>query len=410
MKLVLAIALRNLGRNPRRTLLTGGAIAFAVLFMEFAFSLQTGSFSAMVDSITRLATGHIQIQMPGYLENPRLRSTLEHANRLRSEAEALPGIQVAALRASSFALVSSTQERTYGAMIAGVEPARERILSTLPGMVASGRYIETGNEAVIGAALARNLGIGVGAELTVLGNAKDGGVAALVLPVVGIVESMQPEMDRTIVQVPLATFREAFGLGDEANAIVITVNDVDTAVEMATRLADAMQGEGVKVLAWNQLTPGVEQAIQLKRVSGNFMFALLVALVTFAVVNTFIMVVFERGQEFAMLLALGNRPRWIVSMLQLEAAALGLLGIAAGSCIAVAIVLWLAHVGIPIPGENAADVLAQFQMPTRMYPRLTLTPVIVACVVMLLATQLAAFFPALKVLRIEPTEALREAS
>lgn len=96
-------------------------------------------------------------------------------------------------------------------------------------------------------------------------------------------------------------------------------------------------------------------------------------------------------------------------MLQLEAAALALLGIAAGLVVAVALVLWLEGVGIPLP-EGAADALEQFQMPSRMHPTLTWAPVIVASVVMLLATQLAAFFPALKVLRIEPTEALRPAS
>lgn len=409
MMIAITIALRNLWRNPRRTLLNASGIGFAVLLMVFAYSMQTGTFSVMVDNLCRLSTGHVQIQVPGYQDDPRLRSTLVGVDALRRQVEKLPGVQVAALRASSFALVSSAEDRTFGAMVTGVEPARERIGSTLPRRVSTGRYIEDGSEAVIGSALGRNLGIGVGDELVVLGSAKQGGVAALVLEVVGIVETLQPEMDRTLVHVPMTVFREGFGLGDEAHAVVITGNDVDMAFAIADRVSETVGREGVTVLAWNELMPGVEEAIEFKRVGSNFMFALLVALVTFAVVNTFMMVVFERGQEFGMLLALGNRPRWIVSMLQLEAAALALLGIAAGLVVAVALVLWLEGVGIPLP-EGAADALEQFQMPSRMYPTLTWAPVIVASVVMLLATQLAAFFPALKVLRIEPTEALRPAS
>lgn len=408
--IVLTIALRNLWRNPRRTLLTAGGIGFAELILVFAHSMQSGSFSVMVDNISRISTGHIQIQVPGYLDNPRLRSTVHGAERLRERVEDIPGVQVAALRAASFALVSSAEERTYGAMITGVEPGRERVASTLPEMVRVGRYIEEGSECVIGAALGRNLGVGVGDELVVLGNAKDGGVAALVLNVVGIVETLQPELDRAIVHIPITAFREGFGLGDEANAVVITADDVGMVGAVAARVSAVVEGSGLRVLPWNELLAGVEQAIEVKRVGADFMFVLLAALVSFAVINTFIMVVFERSQEFGMLLALGNQPRRIVAMLQLEAGALAFVGVAVGGIVAAALVLWLERVGIPLPAQDAADLLAKFQLPSRIHPTLTWTPMIVGAVVMFLATQIAALVPALKVLRLEPTQALRQES
>ena len=59
---------------------------------------------------------------------------------------------------------------------------------------------------------------------------------------------------------------------------------------------------------WQQLLPEVEQGIELDRVSGQIFFYILLILVSFAVLNTFVMVIFERTREFGMLMALGSDP------------------------------------------------------------------------------------------------------
>ena len=146
--------------------------------------------------------------------------------------------------------------------------------------------------------------------------------------------------------------------------------------------------------------------MELKYVSVQFFFALIAIIVSFSVVNTFMMTVFERTPEFGMLMAVGMRPSAIMLQLLIEAFWLALLGISLGVAFSAALLLPLSATGIPLP-EASAQLLAQFNMPERMYPGFSLTSVWVASLIMLVGTQFAAIVPALRIRRMRPVEALR---
>jgi ABC-type lipoprotein release transport system permease subunit len=407
MKLLFAVAWRNLWRNPRRTGLSAGGIAFAILLLVFSMSLQSGSYSTMIDTATGLLSGHIQVQARGYLDNPRLRDTVENAAAVRGKVEAVAGVTGTAMRSSAFALVA-LEERAFAAQIVGVEPAREREITTLPERVRDGRYLGGGSarEAVIGSGLARNIGAALGSEIVILGTAMQGGVAAMVLEVVGIIESGMPELDRVLVQVRLSDFGEAFGLTDAVSMIVVRTEDVSRSRDVAVNIADVLDDDRLTVVPWNELVPELEQAIELDRVFGYFFYVLLAAMVVFSIVNTFIMTVFERTREFGTLMSIGGRPGFIVALLQLESLLLAILGTGVGLLLGAALTLYFAEVGIYL-GEAGAEIMRQFHMPERLHPSLNFTGVWLAPLLMLAATQFAALVPALRVRRLDPVEARR---
>ena len=398
------IAWRNLWRNKRRTWLTAGGIAFAILLVVFSMAAQSGSYEGMIDSAARLATGYIQIQHPDYQENPRLRSTLTEATPLMRSVAGVQGVTSVAPRAEGFALISAG-ERSYGAMVMGVDREAELGFSSLPSKLTHGNYLESSIDAFIGSALARNLGVSVGDELVVLGTAKQGGVAAMVFNVGGIFDTGQSILDRTILQVRLATLQDSFELGDEVHRLVVMTDDVGTSGEVVTRLRGALDGK-VRVLGWTELLPGMEQAIQLDRISANFMYWILMILVTLSIVNTFIMTVFERTREFGMLLSLGMRPGTIVMMLEMEAFSIWVVGAIVGLALSVAVIVPLGIVGIPLSGME--ELVRQYGMPDRLRPVLDLRAALTAPLVMGVGALLAALIPALRVRKLRPIEALRE--
>jgi putative ABC transport system permease protein len=399
---ITGIAWRNLWRNPRRTWLTAGGIAFAVWLLIVAASLQAGSFGTMVDNAARLGSGHLQLQHPAFLDDPRLEYLLPDGAALLAAADAEPGVAAALPRVQAFALVSAG-ERSFGAAVVGVDPAREAAHGSLPGLVAAGRYLERGGEAYLGTALARNLGVGPGDEVVFLGSARDGGVAAGVARVVGTFETGQGELDRGVLQITLDDFRNAWNLAPgELHAVVILAHSAADTERIATRLA----GPGHATRTWETLMPEARQTIELKALGARFMFALVAVIVTFSVVNTFVMTVFERTREFGMLMALGMRPGAIVLQLRLEALWLALLGISLGIAAAGIVVAVLAAIGLPLPAD-AAGVLARFNLPERMYPRFATESLGVASVSMLIAAQIAVWIPTRRIRRLRPVEALR---
>jgi len=396
------VAWRNIMRTKRRTWLTASGIAFAILLLTFVRSLQVGAFIGAVDNSARIMLGHIQLQHPDYEDDPMIENSIHGINEIIADVESRPGVEIVSARAQSFALTSSG-ERSFGAQIIGVQYEKEAIWSSLTRMQPAGRYIEGPGEAFIGSALARNLGIELGDELVILGTAIEGGVAALVAEVVGTYTSGQPELDRAIVQVPLQDFQNAWTLAqDEAHSIIVIADSVAISERLAPRLGRA----NVRSLGWRELQPELLQMMEMKLIGANVLFVLIAIIVIFSVVNSFMMIIFDRTPEFGMLMAVGMRPHHIIIQLQIEALLVCLLGIFLGLIITAVGVGYLSKTGIPMPPQTD-ELFKSMAMPDRMYPQFSASAVYIAVPVMLLGTQLAALIPGLRLRRMHAVEALR---
>ncbi len=400
-----AIAWRNLWRNRRRTLLSVSAIAFSVALLTFSMAMQAGTYQTMIDNATRLLDGHLQIQRRGYRDDPRIENAIHDMADRVAAVRATAGVTVATPRIAAFALVSG-DERSYGAQLLGVDPAGERALSSLPHMLAEGRYLVSGAEAYAGQVLARNLGVSVGEQIVVLGTTSNGGVAALTATLVGTFASGIAELDRQLIEVSIATVADAFEMPDAAHAIVVRTESVDRSTGVAEALRSELPANEV-VLEWPALIPDLEQAIVLDKASGSVVFGILAAVVTIGVLNAFVMTVFDRTREFGMLLAVGMRARAVVGLLQIEALLLSGIGCVVGLAIGIPLVLWLSRVGISFGDANAA--VRAFHITDRLHPALSAAAIVRPVVLMMVCAQLAALLPALRVRRIQPVEALRAA-
>ncbi|MCJ7814804.1 MAG: ABC transporter permease, partial [Xanthomonadales bacterium] len=228
MILNLRMAWRNLWRHKRRTWLTATAMIFSNVLLVFMISLQFGSYDMMINNTLQSFSGHFQVQKNGYNESPKLRLSIGSIQALAVELrQAMPETRVTA-RAAAFALASS-ERRTFGIQVIGVEPDFERGVSTIPGLVRQGSWLREMNapEIVIGSVMARNLKVGVGDEITLLGSGLDGSFAAGILTVTGIFESGSQEMDRSFADIPLGYFQEMFAMGDHGNSITVAVDGTD---------------------------------------------------------------------------------------------------------------------------------------------------------------------------------------
>ena len=155
--------------------------------------------------------------------------------------------------------------------------------------------------------------------------------------------------------------------------------------------------------------PLIEQSIEMDK-AGNYLFdSLLLILVTFAVVNTFVMVLYERTREFGLFMALGMRPWQVIGQVQFEALLLSSLGVALGFGLSYPLVNYLTGVGIPVNQMGGEEAIQQMQMGTmdRIYPRATLSSMATAPLVMMIGTQLAALVSTVRVRGINPVTALR---
>ena len=265
---------------------------------------------------------------------------------------------------------------------------------------------EQPDEVVIGSALARNLGVGVGGEVVVLGAGKEGGVAAMAATVAGIFNTGMADFDRSLMVAPIAAVQEAFGLGDEAHTLVVRIADVDDSRELAAAL-NADLPPGVVAHSWQAALPEVSQAIEVDAMGGVLVYAIIMLVVAFSVVNTFIMTIFERTQEFGMLRAIGMRPGTIMGMLQIEAFFIWLLGIGLAFTVAGPAIFWLSVQGFHL-GDAMSEVTSQgLFMPDSLHAGVNAAVVLTSPLIMLAGVQIAALIPSLRIRRLQAVEALR---
>jgi ABC-type lipoprotein release transport system permease subunit len=406
MTILLRLAWRNLWRHKRRTWLTASAIAFSAMLLVFMITLQLGAYDMMIDTTLRVYTGQMQVQHDGYKDKPQMRTVVPDAAALATRLREGTGYATIAVRAQGFALVSSA-ERSYGVPVIGVQPEFERGVSTLPHLVKEGRYLADSRapELVVGRALARNLKLGLGDELTMLGSGRDGSVAATVLPVVGFFESGNPELDRRLVMMPLATFQETFSMGGDAHVIVVSGPSYET-IPQTKALVERLVADqpGLVVLDWDQLVPGIKQLIQTDMVQNWITYIALIVIVTLSIMNTFLMSVLERTREFGIMLALGASPLRLGAMVTLESAFLTLLGLAIGVAVGGGIAVWLHFEGFTFPGMK--EIYAQFGLPGVIHPKLSFAGFTLGPAVIFVFTLLAALYPALRIRKLQPVEAI----
>ena len=403
---MIRLAWRNLRRNAARTGLTAGGIGFSVLLVSFAMSLQSGSYDIMIDSATRYFTGHAQISEKSYADQPRLDRTIENVQALQATLSAIDGLTVFP-RVQAFAVVSK-EEKSLGGMVLGVDFTAEQQRLDIYSNVIEGTVPTQTDQALIGASMARNLGAVVGDELVVLGSGKQGAVAAAIFAVSGIVETGQDALDRTLVFAPFAGVAETLYLQDEAHMLLLMVDDLSRLGAIATQI-NPLLPEQLTLQTWQQLMPLIEQSIEMDKAGGYLFFSMLLILVTFAVVNTFVMVLYERTREFGLFMALGMRPWQVIGQVQFEALLLSSLGVALGLGLSYPLIDYLTGVGIPVDQIGGEEAIQQMQMGTmdRIYPRVTWSSMATAPLVMMIGTQLAALVSTVRVRGINPVTALR---
>ena len=409
MPIELKMAWRNIWRNPRRTLLTIAAIAFASMILVFMLSFQLGCYETMINTSVKISTGHLQVQARGYFKDKKMRLVIKDPDQVARILDTVQGIDAYTFRASGFSLVSS-DKRTYGVIVTGIDPIREARVSTIKSLVRRGAYLKKDDEtaALIGEHLANNLKVGINDELIILGQGRDGSIAAAVLTIKGIFNSGIDEFDRNVIMMGLRGFQEIFSMGKSVHQTIITTNSLgDVSMvqqKIQNNLSKVKKDDYLAVPDWMEIMPGLLQGIQMDLVSGIIMYIILIIVVAFSIFNTFLMAVFERTREFGVMIAIGTTPSRITKLVMFESGCMTIVGIILGIIIGSLVTVYFQTKGIYIAGTE--DILKQYGIPDRLYPRLSLISAAAGPLVVFVITFVSSVFPALKIKKLKPVEAM----
>lgn len=400
MPVLCRIAIRNVLRHRRRTLITAGAVTLAVAFMTVAAGFLDFTFWGLRQSTVYGGLGHFQVAPKSLDARARLSSELTDAvvSRLRGD----PAIEYVARRLDFQGLVSAGPH-TMAFSGVGVEPLEEAKVRAVT-LVAAGRWF-TGGERVpqvlVGSGLAQRLEVAPRAMLSLITYSDRDRLSASDVQVAGIFESGVLEYDARTLLVPLPVARDLMET-DGYGSIVATVRGDDVAA-FSDPLARwiAPRDATVKVVRWDELSPVYGSVVRLYRWMLRLFLAIVTVVVVLGIANTMSMAVLERVAEVGVLRALGFASSRVVGMFLCEAATIGGFGALGGIVLGAAACVGLTWLGIempPPPGRSQGYVVAIHLVPAAFAN---------AAGIAIAAALVAGVGPSLRAIRKEVADVLR---
>jgi ABC-type lipoprotein release transport system permease subunit len=407
------LAWRNVWRNPRRTSLSVAATVFAVFLVVLTVGMAAGVHEKMIEDAVRLTSGHVAISGKGYRHSMTLEQFVPWDGRVRAAIENTEGVRAWAPRISSFALIS-LGDRSHGGMVIGVDPARERNVTTFAQKVSLGRFVgETSElgvrEVVLGRKLAERLGASLGDEVLLYAVAYSLETAYELFTVVGTVALPDPRLERNLAIIHIAAASDFYVYEGRITEVAILAEDADHTVPLLAELGAALEdqfGEDLELQGYAEMMPELVQLILIDDAGMYITLVILVIVVGFGILNTILMSILERARELGVILALGLKPAALFRMIYLESMMLAGVGLLIGLMISVPLLAWLHGVEIPLTGEIAKGTALFGMEPVMTFKLKPLNP-IGSTITIVIVAALAALYPALKASSARPVDALR---
>jgi len=409
---VVWLALRNLGRELRRSALTAAAMTVGLALLILSRTLADGAHEDWIDSGVRLASGHVSFNAPGYRDSESLDDRL-NAGQVEASlgAAALAPLtepSITTVRVATRGLASSA-DGALPALIVGVDPASELAFSRLGAEPATGRYLREGDRlhAFIGAGMAARLGLRTGSRMVLTAQDASGDIAGQLVRVVGTYRTGLDELDESLVHIPLPVARSWLGVEGATSVSMVLPHSAFTDPMLAEARA-TLEGSGIEVAGWPETARELYSAVRIDD-AGDWVFHLILfAIVTLAILNAVFMSVLHRKRELGLLRSLGlsGAETGLVVFAEgvLLTVASGLLGVALGF----ALVWVFFRNGLDLTDIMPADItFGGIVFNPVMHPSIELTHLVQSVVLTTVIGLSASLYPAWHAARLDPAESVK---
>jgi ABC-type lipoprotein release transport system permease subunit len=400
------LAWRNLWRNHRRTIIMLAAIGLGVWAMIFMTAMTQGMVNEMIKDGISALPGYVQVHDPDYLDDPTIEHRIRTADTDIARKFDAADLSMWASRIKVPAVISSERE-TRGITLLGIDPMREKGLSFIREDNVDGRFLLNPDDdgIVIGRKLAATLDTELGKRVVVMSQDPDNEIADRGFRIVGLFGADVEAWEEAYIFTGKKTLQTLLGIGDSVTEIVVMGEDYRDVDPLFDKVV-ALTGDDVVVQRWTELDRYL--GTMLKVMDGFVLIWVVVIFLalSFGLVNTLVIAVFERVREIGLMLALGMKPGSVLGQIVIESMLLLALGMLLGNSLA-----WLSirplQQGIDI--SFVAEGMAMIGASGVLIPQLRLQDVILANAVVLLLGFLASLTPAWRASRYQPIEAITKA-
>lgn len=403
--MILRLAWRNIWRNKIRSLTIMTSVGIGLFAGLAVNALYTGMMNGRIHDLIHHETGHIQIHHPlfrsEYESSAVIRTPAEISHRLSS----WPNVQAFSVRSVSPAMLA-TSSGSSGVLVNGISPKDENNASGLNEKIIEGKALtnEKPNGILLGWKLAHRMKAHTGSKVVLTFTDTLGCLVAASFRVTGIFKSVNSSFDDRQVYVHKKTLDEHVGtIGLSHEISVLLKNDYDSQLirdSLSTLYRD------LEVVTWKELSPETDLMNQTVDVYALIIMGIIMAALSFGIINTMLMALLERTREIGMMEALGMSRSRIFFLVIAETMLLTLTGIPLALLISFGVIGHYHRVGLDLSGMGQ-EMMSSFGFNTLIYPEFPSDKLPAILLIVFLTAWLSALLPAIRLMKLQPVEALR---
>ncbi|MBN1897823.1 MAG: ABC transporter permease [Spirochaetes bacterium] len=414
------MALRNISRNRKRTLLSAVAIALAVMFICFMRSYITGMWDNVRDNVFAFQSAHVKIVNKDFIKEEKLMPLdlsvygyEKDYTEVMKLVKNVKGIKYIFPR-TKFGAILNLKGKWENLMGFALDPEREAPVNPLKYKIVKGRlfkkYAPGRHEIVVGEVLAQELGVKVGDKLTMMSKTAEEGLGHMTFKIVGISSFGVPEFDKLFFFVDLSVAARFLKMEHEVMELGIYLDDMDESVPVAEKINKILESRPDNpyiAQAWENQSGGqYYNWFAMADNIYNIVYFVFLVLASLVIINTTMMVIYERMKEIGTIAALGMRGASIVKLFFYEAVIISIIGSFFGIVAGGALSYLMSQSGINI-AKLTGGSLSDIAISNMIYPYFGLDLLLFAFVFGVVVASLCAFIPASKAARIQPVEAMK---
>jgi putative ABC transport system permease protein len=404
--MILRIAFKNVWRNKVRSLIVIISVTLGLAGGVFAVAIITGMVEQKIRADINNEVSHIQIHDPHFLENFETGDSIPAADSITSAISRMSGVKAVCSRIRLTGMAASPNG-VAGVQIKGIDPLKEkrvtRIFSTIPDTC--GNYFEATrkNQVLIGRALADKLKVRLKSKIVLRFQDIDGNLTEAAFSVTGIYQTANTVFDETTIFVKKTDLKRILGAGSGQHEIAILLDDIDKIPGVEGQLKKTFTH--LEIMSWMELRPEMGVITSAIAIEAYIILAIILFALAFGIVNTMLMVVFERTRELGMLMAVGMSKARVFRMIMMETIFLTVIGGIIGMALSAFLVSYFQHVGIDL--SSVSKGLGAYGFDPHIYPFIRTSIYFHLSIMVVCTAVLAAIMPARKALQLKPVEAIR---
>jgi putative ABC transport system permease protein len=281
------------------------------------------------------------------------------------------------------------QGRMQSAAIKGIRPEQDILYLPTHKLDTLTDYIP----AIIGSNMARNLQMEVGDKVVIRWRDANGTFDATEVEIRDIFFSNVPAAEMGQIYIPLEKLQAMMLLPGEAT--ILTFRD---------ETKDRLTVDGWNLQTKSELTASVDEIIKTKTIGQSVLYGVLLLLAMLAIFDTQVLSIFRRQKEIGTYIALGYTRREVVGLFTVEGTMYAVLAALVGAAYGLPFLAWQAKAGWTMPMDVSEFGMAAAQT---LYPVYSLGLVAATVTIVMLVTAVTSYWPARKIAKMNPTEALR---